>query len=322
MTKDDNQIDAEESRTRIRRMCESLSRFFVERRPMIELMAVSAVAREPLLLVGEPGTGKSDLVVKFCEALAVPRSQYFEYLLTQFTEPSELFGPIDLEQLRQGHHRRKMIGMLPTAQVVFLDEIFHANSAILNSMLTVLNERKVYDDGAPQDIAMKVMFAAANNLPDDPQMRALADRFPLKVCFRTVADAEIMTLIEVGIQNECAGLNASYPWAEGLCSMDDIDTAQRAIYNGFVERHDEFFPLAVRQEFLRWIRTLREEFRVHLSDRRVIRLYKMIRVYAWLFGGGVVRFDHLGLLQHAGDTVEELDLLAERVPMLLEAAHA
>lgn len=321
MSKSGMKADVEQARTRIRRLCESLSRFFVDRHEMIELMAVSAIAREPLLLVGDPGTGKSDLVVKFCEALGVPRATYFEYLLTQFTEPAELLGPIDLEQLRRGHHRRKMEGMLPTAEVVFLDEIFHANSAILNSLLTVLNERKVYDDGAPRDIAMKMLFAASNDLSDDPQTRALADRFPLKIRCRSVADSDMMTLIEVGIQNECAGLRDNSPWAEGLCSLADIELAQQVIFQDLPERHDDFFPLDVRREFLRWVRTLRAEYGIRLSDRRVIRIYKMIRVFAWLFGGGVVRLEHLLLLQHAGDTVDELDLLAERVPSLVEAAH-
>ena len=90
---------------------------------------MAAVAQEPLLLVGDPGTAKSELVTKFREALGVPDSDYFEYMLTRFTEPSEVLGPIDIALLRDGRFVRRERGKLPTASVVFLDEIFRSNSA-------------------------------------------------------------------------------------------------------------------------------------------------------------------------------------------------
>src|SRR6266705_4580825 len=176
----------------------SLGRFFVAKQPLIDLMTVAAVAQEPLLLVGPPGTAKSDLVIKFKAALKIPDGEYFEYLLTRFTEPSEVFGPIDIAQLRAGRYLRRDHGKLPTARLVFLDEIFKANSAILNSLLTVINERKFYQDGQPVPVKLKVLFAATNEIPEHAELGALKDRFCLKAACRSVQDKYFIELIDAG----------------------------------------------------------------------------------------------------------------------------
>src|SRR5438034_10389360 len=104
LTLADLQDPADELRTRINRFRTSLGRFFVAKQEVIDLMTVAAVAQEPLLIVGPPGTAKSDLVLKFKDALGVPDDDYFEYMLTRFTEPSETIGPIDINLLRAGRY--------------------------------------------------------------------------------------------------------------------------------------------------------------------------------------------------------------------------
>src|SRR6058998_27382 len=128
----DLQAEAEELRRKLNRFRTSLGRFFVQKQEIIDLMVVAAIAQEPLLLVGPPGTAKSDLVLKFKDALGVGEDDYFEYMLTRFTEPSEIIGPIDINMLREGRYIRLTEGKLPTCRVAFLDEIFKSNSAILN----------------------------------------------------------------------------------------------------------------------------------------------------------------------------------------------
>src|SRR5438552_17261130 len=145
-TLEDLQEEADDLRKRINRFRTSLGRFFVAKQELIDLMVIAAVAQEPLLLIGPPGTAKSDLVVKFKDALGVGEDDYFEYMLTRFTEPSEIVGPIDIAQLREGRYIRREHGKLPTARLAFLDEIFKSNSAILNILLTIINERKFYQD--------------------------------------------------------------------------------------------------------------------------------------------------------------------------------
>src|SRR5262245_21867948 len=158
-TLEDLQGEAESLRKRINLFRQSLGRFFVAKQELIDLMVVAAIAQEPLLLVGPPGTAKSDLVLKFKDALGLADEDYFEYMLTRFTEPSEIIGPIDINLLREGRYIRREQGKLPTAKLAFLDEIFKSNSAILNILLTIINERKFYQDGVPQPVHLRVLFA-------------------------------------------------------------------------------------------------------------------------------------------------------------------
>src|SRR5690606_31604170 len=99
---------------------------FLGKEEVIRLLFISAIAGEHMVMVGPPGTAKSALVRAFSETL---EASYYEYLLTRFTEPNEIFGPVDIQAFRQGRYERRVEGMLPTAEIAFLDEIFKANSA-------------------------------------------------------------------------------------------------------------------------------------------------------------------------------------------------
>src|SRR5262245_44257584 len=228
--------EADALRGRINRFRQSLGRFFVEKQEIIDLMVIAAVAQEPLLLVGPPGTAKSDLVLKFKDALGLADEDYFEYMLTRFTEPSEVIGAIDIKELREGKYIRRKQGKLPTARLVFLDEIFKSNSAILNILLTILNERKFYQDGVPEPVPLRVLFAATNEVPEQGELAALKDRFVLKVMSRSVQDSFFPELIDAGLRAEAyKGLNQK-PWAEGHCSLDDLVKANRYLTFLFAKR--------------------------------------------------------------------------------------
>src|SRR5579885_257755 len=226
-TLEELQDEAEELRTRINHFRKSLGRFFVHKQELIDLMVVTAIAQEPLLLVGPPGTAKSDLVLKFKDALGLKEDDYFEYMLTRFTEPSEIIGPIDISQLREGRYIRREQGKLPTARLAFLDEIFKSNSAILNILLTIINERKFYQDGMPTPVRLRVLFAATNEVPEQSELAALKDRFCLKAESQSVQDEHFTELIDSGIEGEVARALNQKPWCEGHCSLDDILKANR-----------------------------------------------------------------------------------------------
>ena len=168
----------EETVGRLRReVIDVLKRRFVGRDEVVDLIALAVVAGEHLFLFGPPGTAKSALIRRFATAV---QGRYFEYLLTRFSEPNEVFGPIDLVRLREGTVATVTTGMLPEAEFVFLDELFNANSAILNNLLSVLNER-VYRRGAQvHHLPVLSVFSASNHLPEEDALRALFDRFLLR----------------------------------------------------------------------------------------------------------------------------------------------
>lgn len=324
----DLQSEAEALRTKINRFRTSLGRFFVQKQEIIDLMVVSAIAQEPLLIVGPPGTAKSDLVLKFKDALGVEGGDYYEYMLTRFTEPSEIIGAIDIQELRDGRYIRRKQGKLPTARMAFLDEIFKSNSAILNILLTIINEKKFYQDGAPEDVPLRVLFAATNEIPEQGELAALKDRFVLKVMSHSVADEHFQELIDAGLQAESYRNLNQKPWSEGHCTLDDLLKANRYLTYLFARkqgdgRGDEqndrhlFFPDDVFREFQRLVKTLVREDKIFISDRKLVKLYKLFRVRAWLFSGGTVNLGDLQLLAYLGESISEIERLREKVPLLL-----
>jgi MoxR-like ATPase len=325
------QEEADDLRKRLNHFRKSLGRFFVKKQDLIDLMVIAAIAQEPLLIVGPPGTAKSDLVLKFKDALGLGEEDYFEYMLTRFTEPSEIVGPIDISQLREGRYIRREKGKLPTARLAFLDEIFKSNSAILNILLTIINERKFYQDGQPQPVRLRVLFAATNEIPEQAELAALKDRFCLKAESRSVQEQYFTDLIDAGIQGEVYKNLNQKPWIEGHATLDDILKANRYLTHTFSRRHRSgrseeqndrqvYFPNDVFDEFQRLIKTLIREYKIFVSDRKLVKLYKLFRVRAWLFTGGTVSRDDLRLLAYLGETHQEIELLREKVPTLLGEA--
>src|SRR5688572_4131561 len=317
------QEEAEPIRKKLANFRTSLGRFFVAKQSLIDLMVVAAVAQEPLLLVGPPGTAKSDLVLKFKDALGIADEDYFEYMLTRFTEPSEIIGPIDINQLRDGRYIRREKGKLPTAQMAFLDEIFKSNSAILNILLTIINEKKFYQDGMPTPVRLRILFAATNEVPEHGELAALKDRFVLKAESLSVQDEHFDALIDAGLQAEVNRTLNQKPWVEGHANLTDVVKANRYLTHLFANKPGEagdrkqFFPPEVFREFQRLVKTLTREDRIFISDRKLVKLYKLFRVRAWLFSGGTVTRDDLRLVTYLGETHQEIDLLREKVPALL-----
>src|SRR5215467_887754 len=182
--------------TRLRaQVIDPMKQRFVGRGEVIDLIALALVAGEHLFLYGPPGTAKSALIRQF--SLAV-RGRYFEYMLTRFSEPNELFGPIDIARLREGVVATVTTGMLPEAEFAFLDELFNANSAILNNLLTVLNERISRRGAEIHRLPLLSLFSASNHLPEDDALKALFDRFLLRCHVQNLKAEAMPRLLEAG----------------------------------------------------------------------------------------------------------------------------
>ena len=292
---------------RLRALARSLEQQFLGRQETIRLMVLSVLAGEHIALVGPPGTAKSALVRTFARAID---SKYFEYLLTRFTEPTELFGPVDIPAFRQGTYRRRTEGMMPEAEIVFLDEIFKSNSAILNALLTLLNERKFNNGSTVVDVPLLSVFGASNEVPADESLQAIFDRFLLRVRTEHLDAYHFQELISRGVNLELEKLGVAKPPQVFLTTTDLL-----AVRGEVAQR------MHLSDELLATYKSLVFQIRaegVSLSDRRVVKLIKLMAASAYFDGRPAADVSDLFILKHVWNTLEQSEILDSIVSPVLD----
>ena len=197
---------------------------YVGKDEVVDLLGICLVAGENLFLLGPPGTAKSAVVRSLAARLD---GRVFDYLLTRFTEPSELFGPFDIRKLRDGELLTNTEGMLPEADIVFLDELLNANSAILNSLLMALNERIFRRGRETRRLGFVLTVGASNRLPEDDALAALFDRFLLRVRSDNVPSEMLTSVLEAGWKLQQSDIRRGN--ASEMISIDDLRYLQRCI---------------------------------------------------------------------------------------------
>ncbi|MCB1051409.1 MAG: AAA family ATPase [Acidobacteria bacterium] len=237
----------------------------VDRETLAELLILGAVAGENLLVIGPPGTGKSEAIRRVSHLMG---GRYFEYLLGRFTEPSEIFGPIDLQKLQGGRLETDTNGMLPEADFVFLDEVFLGSTAILNTLLSILNERKFRRGHTECDCPLKICVGASNQLPHEEHLAAFSDRFLIHHFVEGIADPQLETLLEGGWSLR----RKPQPQPELLACLDQLRNRVNAV---------DMNP--VRPHLGEAIRTLRNAG-LGLSDRRMVKSQSLIAAACLLDG--------------------------------------
>jgi MoxR-like ATPase len=294
-----------------REVLEPMKRTFVGKDEIIDLMGVALAAGENLFLLGPPGTAKSALVYDLGRRL---RGNTFEYLLTRFTEPNELFGPFDIRRLREGELVTNTEGMLPEASFVFLDELLNANSAILNSLLTALNERVFRRGRERRDLPAIAVFGASNRLPEDDALGALFDRFLLRVVCDNVPSDRLGDVLRAGwdLGRRAGGGQAN---GDGAAAIDVEDVRRLNAQVAEVDLTD------VRPALADLVVRLRHAG-LAVSDRRAVKLQRLAAASALLAGRTRGLRSDLWVLRHIWDTVEQREVLASVVGDAVKAEPA
>ena len=287
----------------------TLEQHFLGKQELIRLMLISAIAGEHLVVVGPPGTAKSAMIRMFARLID---ARYFEYLLTRFTEPNELFGPVDIGAFRSGTYRRKTETMLPESEIVFLDEIFKSNSAILNSLLTLLNERLYMNGQQRLDVPLISVFGASNEVPNDENLMAIFDRFLLRVRSDNLDSYHFHDLLARGIGNEVLKIRGGERTLRPILPAAELHGLHAAFDQCMT------FP----EEFLATYKGLAFQIRsegVSLSDRRMIKLTKLFAASAYLDNRAQCDPSDFFILKHIWNNLDQSDILSEIVGPVLEA---
>lgn len=256
-----------------------LATHLFERETAIEAAMLALLTGEHLLLLGPPGTGKSLLVRSLCER--IDGATFFEHLLTRFSVPEELFGPLSLSALEKDTYRRIAAGTLVEAHIAFLDEVFKANSAILNSLLGLVNERIYFEAGQSHAAQLLSLFAASNETPEDDSLCALHDRFLLRVTVPYLAEDDSLRRLFGVVPNAPKSTITLAELRLAQCQVERVPLGKDAMEA----------IIAIKHEL--------EQEGVAASDRRWRACAGLVKARAWLEGDSESSADHCEILTHA-----------------------
>jgi len=249
---------------------------FVQRDAEVFAVLVGLVSGEPVLLVGEPGTAKTAIVESLAKMLD---AKYFYYLLSRFTEPDELLGPVDVVALREGQYRRVTAGRLPEAHLVFLDEIFKSSTAVRNTLLDIVLHKRFLNGAHYVKLPMLALYTASNEVSHDSEDAAFYDRLTIRQFVRPVTQDAYDELLLHGVRLTYG--NNDIRKVADVGYVEKLQSAARLVALAAAEN------ASVRAKVVEAVQEL-EAKGIKLSDRRKIKIFIVAAAAALLAGSPTV----------------------------------
>lgn len=298
---------------RIKALRDALSSGLYEKDEAVRLALLTAIAGESIFFLGAPGCAKSMIARRVVQAFKADGDNalsYFETLLNQFTTPEEVFGNISLKALNgelegqngKEEYRRLTENMLPEADIAFLDEIWKASPAILNTLLTIINERKFHNGSNVEDVPLKALFAASNELPaKDRGLEALYDRFILRLCVDYIQNEDsFFEMIDGGSSSE---FTLSDELKKLQITNDDLKSWKEKIDSVSLSEDAKSVISAIRKELTQRNNNMSEEDKNKgelwkVGDRRWKKIAHILKASAFLNDHGQVDLMDCQLIEY------------------------
>ena len=254
----------------------SMNTHNLERTDEVDIVLTALLAKQHAVFLGPPGTAKSQMAYDVVNAFG--GANIFKWLVSKYTTPEELFGPMSIQAIKQDKFRRVVDGKLPSADVAFIDEIFKGNTSILNSLLTIMNEGEFDNDGR-YPVPLRTLLGASNEMPEGEELNAMFDRFHFRKQVDYIHEPGNFIRLLKGTPGDMPEL-----------SLEDLD-----------EAYNEVAQVNVPDDILDTVYLIRQDLLTEgivPSDRRFRQAIKSLRAYAWLNGRDVVTDDDFVILQH------------------------
>ena len=292
---------------RFKQLLGEMNRGIYEKETEISLSLLAALAGESIILLGPPGVAKSMVARQLKTAFKDARS--FEYLMSRFSTPDEIFGPVSIQKLKTSDtYERAVEGYLPTADVVFLDEIWKAGPAIQNTLLTVINEKIFRNGNREMHLPLKLLVAASNELPAKGEgLEALWDRFVIRIESRPIkleknframlleAPTDFLGPTDFTDSTDFSGSMGKCGFTDSADFSDSTDFSDLKITaEEYAEWAEKICKIGVKEEVLDAISAIRKSLRavnvdeaaerrnIYVSDRRWKNIVRLLRTSAFM----------------------------------------